>query len=33
MCLQQWMDKVNYAAQPDGGMLTKLVRSRSRAAK
>ena len=33
MCLQQWMDKVTYAAQPDGGMLTTLVRSRNRAAK
>ena len=30
MCLQQWMDKVTYAAQPDGGMLTTLVRRRSR---
>ena len=30
ICLQKWMDKVTYAAQPDGGMLTTMVRSKQR---
>jgi serine/threonine-protein kinase RsbW len=30
ICLQQWMDRVSYAAQPDGGMLTTLTRRRAR---
>ena len=30
ICLQQWMDRVTYAAQPDGGILTTLTRRRSR---
>ena len=28
ICLKQWMDRVTYAAQPDGGMLTTLARRR-----
>lgn len=30
ICLQQWMDEVTYTKQPDGGMLTTLVRRRMR---
>ncbi|MEA2710891.1 MAG: serine/threonine-protein kinase RsbW [Phycisphaerales bacterium] len=30
ICLQQWMDRVTYAAQPDGGMLATMTRRRSR---
>lgn len=28
MCLKRWMDEVTYTPQPDGGMLTTLVRWR-----
>lgn len=31
ICLQQWMDRVTYDKQPDGGMLTTLTRRRGRA--
>jgi serine/threonine-protein kinase RsbW len=30
ICLQQWMDSVTYAQQPDGGMLTTMMRRRMR---
>lgn len=30
ICLQQWMDRITYEAQADGGMLTTLTRRRSR---
>ena len=30
ICLKQWMDRVSYTPQSDGGMLTTLTRSRER---
>jgi anti-sigma regulatory factor (Ser/Thr protein kinase) len=28
ICLRQWMDEVTYAPQPDGGILTTLIRQK-----